>query len=41
MWNIKAPFDVSHDIFLAMELVENRVKDAGGTVEYPDEFDGV
>lgn len=38
-WYIKAPFEVSDDAFLAMELVEGGLKDVSGTVEYPKEFD--
>ena len=40
-WNIKAPFEVPDDVFLAKELVENGLKDVRGTVEYPEEFDDV
>jgi len=37
-WNIKTPFDAPDEAFLALELVNNELKDKGGTVEYPEEF---
>jgi predicted N-acetyltransferase YhbS len=40
-WNIKAPFDVPKDAFMAIELTENGLKNVAGTVKYPDEFNDV
>jgi predicted N-acetyltransferase YhbS len=40
-WDIRAPFEVPDDVFLAMELVENGLKGVSGTVQYPKEFDDV
>jgi len=40
-WNIKAPFDVPKDVFMAVELTENGLKNVAGTVKYPDEFNDV
>jgi predicted N-acetyltransferase YhbS len=40
-WNIKAPFDVPEDVFMAIELTENGLKNVRGTVKYPDEFNDV
>lgn len=37
-WGIKAPFDVSHDTFMAMELYENALENASGIVVYPRVF---
>ena len=37
-WNIKLPFDVPDDVFLALELKENALKYCNGTVEFPKEF---
>ena len=37
-WGIHAPFDVPDDVFFAMELKRNGLKDCRGTVEYPEEF---
>ena len=37
-WNIKAPFDVPSDVFLAIELVKDGLKNISGTVIYPKEF---
>ncbi len=38
-WNIKSPFDVSTEAFMAIELIEDGLKDVCGTVKYPKEFD--
>lgn len=37
-WNIKAPFDVPDEVFMAIELVNNALVDISGVVEYPPEF---
>jgi len=40
-WNIKAPFDISNESFMALELVKDGLKNISGTVEYPKEFNTV
>ncbi|MBS1793856.1 MAG: N-acetyltransferase [Acidobacteria bacterium] len=40
-WNIKAPFDVPANVFMAIELVEDGLKNISGTVIYPKEFETV
>ncbi len=40
-WNIKAPFDVPSDVFMAIELVKDGLKNVSGTVIYPKEFETV
>lgn len=40
-WNIKAPFEVPDNVFLALELKANSLKDKSGIVEYPKEFNEV
>lgn len=37
-WNIKAPFDVPDEAFMAIELVEGALRECSGTVSYPSEF---
>lgn len=37
-WNIKAPFDVPANAFMARELVPGALTNVSGTVEYPVEF---
>lgn len=37
-WGIKLPFDVPDDVFLALELKDNALKNYKGKVEYPKEF---
>jgi len=37
-WNIRCPFEVSDEAFMAIELKENALKSKPGVVEYPDEF---
>jgi len=37
-WKIRAPFDVPPEVFMAMELYPNALKDVHGTVRYPPEF---
>ncbi len=38
LWNIKAPFDVPDDSFMAIELLPNGLKNVSGIVEYAKEF---
>ena len=40
-WNIKAPFEVPSNVFMAIELVVDGLKDVSGTVVYPEEFESV
>lgn len=40
-WNIKAPFDVPSNVFMAIELVKDGLKYISGTVIYPKEFETV
>ena len=40
-WGIDPPFEVPDDVFFAIELVKNRLKDCGGTVEYPKGFNKI
>lgn len=37
-WGIKLPFDVPDDVFLALELKENALKNCSGIVELPKEY---
>jgi len=37
-WGIKHPFDVPNDVFLALELKDNALKNCRGKVEYPKEY---
>jgi len=37
-WDIKAPFNVPDDAFMATELVKDGLSGVSGTVRYPDEF---
>ena len=37
-WKIKLPFDVPDDVFLALELKENALKNSSGIVDFPKEF---
>lgn len=37
-WQIKCAFEVSDDVFMALELAENGLKDVAGVIKYPDEF---
>ena len=37
-WNIKCPFEVPDDVFMAIELTEKAFEGKAGTVKYPDEF---
>jgi predicted N-acetyltransferase YhbS len=40
-WDIRPPFEVPDNVFMAMELVKDGLKDIQGTVEYPPEFSDV
>ncbi len=40
-WNIKAPFDVPSNFFMAIELEKDGLKNVAGTVIYPKEFEMV
>jgi putative acetyltransferase len=40
-WSIKAPFDVPSNVFMAIELVTDGLKNISGTVLYPKEFETV
>ena len=40
-WDIKAPYDVPENAFMGIELVENGLMNARGTVQYPKEFDNL
>lgn len=40
-WNIRSPYDVPSDVFMAIELIGGGLKDVSGLVVYPKEFDGV
>ncbi|MFK7771729.1 MAG: GNAT family N-acetyltransferase [Saprospiraceae bacterium] len=37
-WNIRCPFEVPDDHFMAIELVERSLENKGGLVEYPPVF---
>ena len=38
-WGIRCPFEVPDDVFMAIELVPGSLKNKGGVVVYPKEFD--
>lgn len=40
-WNIKAPFEVPEEVFMAIELVDNALSKISGIVLYPKEFSEV
>jgi len=40
-WNIKAPFDVPSNAFMAIELADDGLKNISGIVVYPKEFETV
>jgi putative acetyltransferase len=40
-WGIRPPFEVPDDVFMALGLVRDGLKDIQGTVEYPPEFNNV
>ena len=37
-WDIKCPFEVPDEVFMAIELTEKAFEGKAGTVKYPDEF---
>jgi predicted N-acetyltransferase YhbS len=37
-WNIKPPFDVPAEVFMALELIPNALLNVSGIVEFPIEF---
>ncbi|KAA0760506.1 GNAT family N-acetyltransferase [Bacillus sp. SH5-2] len=37
-WNIKAPFEVPDEVFMAMEIRENALEGVGGIVQYSSAF---
>lgn len=37
-WNIRSPYDVPSNFFMAIELVKGGLKGVSGMVEYPKEF---
>jgi putative acetyltransferase len=37
-WNIRPPFDVPSEVFMALELVPNALANVSGIVEFPIEF---
>lgn len=41
IWKIKAPFDVPSNVFMAIELEVDALKNISGTVIYPKEFETV
>jgi len=40
-WNIKSPYNVPKNIFMALELVTDGLKNINGLVKYPNEFEAV
>lgn len=40
-WNIRSPFDVPLNVFMAIELAKDGLKGISGTVTYPKEFETV
>lgn len=38
-WNIRAPFEVPSNVFMAIELVKDGLKNVSGIVIYPREFE--
>ncbi|MBX2963317.1 MAG: N-acetyltransferase [Cyclobacteriaceae bacterium] len=40
-WNIKTPFNVPSNLFMAIELVSDGLKNISGTVVYPQEFETI
>lgn len=40
-WQIKAPFEVPEDNFMALELRPGALQTVSGTVQYPDAFNQV
>jgi putative acetyltransferase len=40
-WNIRPPYDVPANVFMALELVKNGLKGVSGIVTYPIEFETI
>ncbi|MBY0596379.1 GNAT family N-acetyltransferase [Bacillus bingmayongensis] len=40
LWNIRAPFDVPDEVFMAMELTGNALQNVQGIVQYSEAFSG-
>jgi putative acetyltransferase len=40
-WNIRSPYEVPDEVFMALELIENGLNQIEGMVIYPNEFDEV
>ncbi|HQU96486.1 MAG TPA: N-acetyltransferase [Saprospiraceae bacterium] len=40
-WNLKSPFDIPSNVFMAIELISDGLKNISGTVVYPKEFENV
>jgi putative acetyltransferase len=40
-WGIRPPIEVPDDVFMAIELVPNSLKNVSGIVEYPVEFSAI
>ena len=40
-WNIRSPYDIPTNVFMALELVPGGLKNISGLVKYPDEFETV
>jgi len=40
-WNIKSPYDVPTNVFMALELATDGLKNISGLVKYPNEFETV
>jgi predicted N-acetyltransferase YhbS len=40
-WNIKSPYDVPTNVFMALELVTGGLENISGLVKYPNEFETV
>lgn len=38
LWNIKAPFEVPDEVFMALELADNSLEDVQGIVNYSKAF---
>jgi len=40
-WNIKSPYDLPTNVFMALELVTDGLNNTNGLVKYPNEFETV
>lgn len=38
LWNIKAPFEVPDEVFMALELADHSLEDVQGVVHYSEAF---